>query len=158
MLESTVERIKRRPLILKGISLDFNTSKISDQLGSNNWVILHDLRFMRRNGDLGLIQAEKAQALVREEKVILHKEEKRHFKQNKRFLSMTGISLQEKSFRNMIDFNKLDLLNVLKSEDQHTAIVKLPKSIQKSLKKNGIITSRWQDNEITLKALDYLTS
>jgi hypothetical protein len=58
----------------------------------------------------------------------------------------------------MIDFNKFDLMNVLKSEDQHVAIVKLPKSIQKSLKRNGIITKRWQDNEITLKALDYLTS
>ena len=158
MLESTVERIKRRPLILKGISLDFNTSKISVQLGSNKWVILNDLRFMRRNGDLGLIQAEKAQVLVREEKVILHKEEKRHFKQNKRFLSMTGISLEEKSFRNVIDFNKFDLLNVLKSEDQHAAIVKLPQSIQRCLKKNGIVTGRCQYKKITSKALDYLTS
>jgi hypothetical protein len=158
MLENTSARKKRRLIILKGISQDLKHSEISAQLGANRGGINSDIKLMRRIGDLGLIQAERAQVLVREEKAILLKEEKGHFKQNKRFLSMTGISLQEKSFRNMIDFNKFDLMNVLKSENQHVAIVKLPKSIKKSLKRNGIITKRWQDNEITLKALDYLTS
>ena len=113
---------------------------------------------MRRNGDLGLIQAEKDQVLVREKKALLITKEKRHFKQNERFLGMTGITLQEKSFRNMIDFNKYELLKILKSEDQHAAIIKLPASIRKTLKKNGIITKRWQDNEITIKTRDYLFS
>jgi hypothetical protein len=70
---------------------------------------------------------------------------------------MTGITLQEKSFRNMIDFNKHELLKILKSEDQHAAIFKLSTSIQKTLKKNGIITRRRQDNEITERAQEYLT-
>jgi len=70
---------------------------------------------------------------------------------------MTGITLQEKSFRNMIDFNKHELLKILKSEDQNAAIFKLSTSIQKTLKKNGIITKRWQDNEITERAQEYLT-
>jgi hypothetical protein len=118
---------------------------------------MSDIKFMRRIGDLGLIQAEEAQVQVREEKVLLLIQEKGHFKQNERFLGMTGITLQEKSFRNMIDFNKYELLKILKSEDQHAAIIGLPKSIRKTLKRNGIITKRWQDNEITERAQEYLT-
>jgi hypothetical protein len=111
---------------------------------------------MRRKGDLGLIQAEKEQVLVREKKAFLLSKEKRHFKQNERFLSMTGITIQEQSFRNMIDFNKYELLKILKSKDQHAAIGKLPKSVRKTLKNYGIITNVWRNGEITVKALDYL--
>ena len=157
MLENTIARKKRRPSILKGISEDLKPSEISAQLGATRWVITSDIKLMRRNGDLGLKQAEKAQVQVREKKVLLLTREKRHFKQNERFLSMTGMTLQEKSFRNMIDFNKHELLKILKSEDQHAAIIKLSKSIRKTLKKNGIITKRWQDNEITERAQEYLT-
>jgi hypothetical protein len=157
MLENTSARKKRRLIILKGISQDLKHSEISAQLGANRWGIISDIKFMRRIGDLGLIQAEEAQVQVREEKVLLLMKEKGHFKQNERFLGMTGITLQEKSFRNMIDFNKYELLKILKSEDQHAAIIGLPKSIQKTLKRNGIITKRWQDNEITERAQEYLT-
>ena len=158
MLENTIAREKRRLIILKGLSQDLKHSDISAQLGANRWVIIGDLKFMRRTGDLGLKQAEEAQVQVHEKKVLLFAKEKRHFKQNERFLGMTGITLQEKSFRNMIDFNKYELLKILRSEDQHAAIIKLPKSIQKTLKRNGIITKRWQDNEITIKTRDYLFS
>lgn len=157
MLENTIARKKRRLIILRGISQDLKHSEISAQLGANRVVIMSDIKFMRRNDDLGLKQAEKAQVQVREKKVLLFTKEKKHFKQNERFLSMMGITLQEKSFRNMIDFNKHDLLKILKSEDQHAAIIKLPTNIQKILKKNGIITKRWQDNEITERAQEYLT-
>jgi hypothetical protein len=158
MLENTIAREKRRLIILKGISQDLKNSEISAQLEANRWVVMGEIKFMRRNGDLGLKRAEKAQVQVRKKKVLLFTKGKTHFKQNERFLGMTGISLQEKSFRNMIDFNKYELLKILKSEDQHAAIIKLPKSIQKTLKKNGIITKRWQDNEITIKTRDYLFS
>jgi len=157
-VENTVERKKRRLIILKGISKDLKPSEISAQLGANQWVIKRDIKFMRYNGDFGLKQAERAQVRVRKQKVVLLTMEKTHFKQNERFLGMTGISLQEKSFRNMIDFNRPELLNILKSKDQHAAIMKLSKSVQKTLKKNGIITKRWQDNEITERAEEYLTS
>jgi len=156
MLENSIARNGRRLIILKGISQDLKYSEISAQLGAYRGVMMSDMRFMRRNGDLGLIQAEKDQVEVREEKALLFTKEMNHFKQNERFLSMTGITLQEKSFRNMIDFNKYDLLKILRSEDQYAAIVKLPKSIRKTLKKNGIITKRWKDNEITELAQEYL--
>jgi len=157
MLEINSARKKRRLIILKGINQDIKHSEISVQLGAKRWVIKNDIKFMRRNGDLGLQQAEKAQAQVLEKKVSLLEKEKKHFKQNERFQSMTGISLREKSFRNMIDFNKPELLEILKSEDQHLAIMKLSKSIQRTLKKNGIITKKWQDNEISQRAQEYLT-
>jgi hypothetical protein len=158
MLENTIARKKRRLIILKGISQDLKPSEISAQLGSNLGDITSDIKFMQRNGDLGLKQAEKAQVKVREKKVLLLSREKNHFKQNARFQRMTGMTLQEKSFRNMIDFNKHELLKILKSTDQNTAIMKLPKSIRRNLRSNGIITKkRWRDNEITTHALKYLT-
>jgi hypothetical protein len=157
MLRNTSAREKRRHIILEGISQDLKHSEISAQLGTNRWVIMSDIKYMQNNGDLGLKHAEKVQAQIHEKKVLLLSKEMNHFKQNERFLDMTGITLQEKSFRNMIDFNKHELLKILKSEDQHTAIHKLSKNIQKSLKRNGIITKRWQDNEITERAQEYLT-
>jgi len=157
MLANTIARKKRRPFILKGISQDLKYSEISAQLGAYRGLIMSDIKLMRRNGDHGLERAEKAQVKVREEKVLLFRKERSHFKQNERFLSMTGITIQEKSFRNMIDFNKHELLKILRSEDQNNAIMKLPKGIRKTLIKNGIINKRWQDNEITERAQEYLT-
>lgn len=147
----------RRLIILEGISQDLGHSEISAQLGANQWVVRSDIKYMQRNDDPGLILAKEDQALIREKKVLLLTEETRHFKQNQRFQSMTGITLQEKSFRNMIDYNRHDLLIVLRSEDQNAEIFKLSKSIQRTLKKNGIITKRWKDSEITERAQEYLT-
>jgi hypothetical protein len=56
----------------------------------------------------------------------------------------------------MIDFNKHELLKILKSTDQNAAISKLPKSVKKTLLNYGIITNVWRNGEITVKALDYL--
>jgi hypothetical protein len=157
MLKNTIARKNRRLIILEGIRQDLKNSEISAQLGTNRWVIKSDIKYMKKNGDIGLKQAINAQAKVREKKVLLLSEEKTHFKHNERFLGMTGVTLQEKSFRNMIDFNKFELLKVLKSEDQHAEICKLPKSVQKTLKKNGVITKNWRDNEISKRAQEYLT-
>lgn len=150
------ERQERRPIILEGISQDLKHSEIATQLGVNRWVVMNDLRYMRYNGDPELKQAQKAQVEVRENKVLLFTKEKKHFKQNERFLSMTGMTLQEKTFRNMIDFNKYELMKILKSEDQHTAIFRLPKSIRRILMHNGIITKGWHKREITVHARKYL--
>jgi predicted ArsR family transcriptional regulator len=121
MLENTISREKRRLIILTGISQDLTHSEIAAQLGTNRWSIKSDIKFMQHNGDLEFKQAEKAQLRVQEKKVLLSSREKNHFKQNERFQSMTGITLQEKSFRNMIDFNKHDLLKILKSKDQRAS-------------------------------------
>jgi hypothetical protein len=137
---------------------DLKPSEISAQLRVTRGVLMSDIKYMRINGDIGLIQAEKrARAQTHEKKVSLISKNMDYLKQNEKFLRMTGITLQEQSFRNMIDFNKHELLKILKSKDQHAAIVKLPTSIQKTLKKNGIIIKRWQDNEISERAQEYLS-
>jgi len=158
MSENNSARNKRCLIILEGISQDLGHSEISAQLGANQWVVRSDIKYMQRNEDPGLILAKEDQAQIREKKALLLTEETRHFKQNQRFQSMTGITLQEKSFRNMIDYNRHELINILRSEDQNAEIFKLSKSIQKTLKRNGIITKRWKDNEITERAQEYLTN
>ena len=156
MLKNTVARKNRRPIILEGISQDLKLSEISAQLGATLGIIKNDIMFMRRKGDLGLVQAEKAQTQVREKKGLLLAEERVHLKQNEEFLRSTGLTLQERSFRNMVDFNRHELLKILNSENQNTAISSLPKSIRRTLKHNGIITSGWHKCEVTLKTLDYM--
>ena len=105
---------------------------------------------MRNNGDPELKEAQEAQEQIR-----VNKPSAASMK-NERFLNMTGITFQEKSFRNMIDFNKHVLMKILNSNNQHAAIMRLPKNIRKTLKNNGIITNGWQKHEITLITLDYL--
>ena len=144
------ERQERRLIILEGISQSLKHSEIAAQLGVNRWVILKDIRFMRKNGDPELKKAKKAQEQIRANKPSIASIS------NERFLNMTGMTFQEKSFRNMIDFNKHELMKILNSKNQHAAIMSLPKSIRKTLKNNGIITNGWHKCEITLKTLDYL--
>ena len=150
------ERQERRPIILEGIRQDLKHSEIAIRLGVNRWVIMNDLRYMRYNGDLGLKRAQKAQDQIRAKKQLALTGEKTHAKHNERFLRMTGMTLQEKTFRNMIDFNKHELMKILKSEDQNTAISRLPKSVRRNLLHNGIITKGWHKCEITEQALKFL--
>jgi len=107
------ERRKRRPIILNGISQDLKHSEIATQLGVNRWVITNDLRFMRSSGDPELKQAQEAQEQIR----VMKQSVSAHAR-NERFLRMTGMTLQEKSFRNMIDFNRRELTKILNSKDQ----------------------------------------
>ncbi len=158
MLENINTRKKRRLIILEGISQDLTFSEISAQLGTNRGAIMRQIRSMKYNGDIEFKKAEEAQAQIREKKVTLLKKEMNYFKQNERFLNSTGITLQEKSFRNMVDFNRFELLKIMKSEQQHAEINKLPKNIQRTLVKNGIITKGYRDNVITERAQNYLTN
>ena len=148
---SAHERRKRRPIILEGIGRDLKHSEIATQLGVNRWVITNDLRLMQRSGDPELKQAQEAQEQIR----VMKQSVSAHAR-NERFLRMTGMTLQEKSFRNMIDFNRHELMKILNSKDQNAAIMKLPKSVRKPLMRNGIITSGWHSREITSHAREYL--
>lgn len=150
MSNSISERQKRRPIILEGIRHGLKHTVIANNIGVTRRVILNDLRFMRYNRDPELEEALKSQEQIRENKRSVANIN------NDRFLDMTGISFQEKSFQNMIDFNKHELMKILKSKNQHNAIMNLPKSIRKSLKNNGIITDGWHKSKITPKTLDYL--
>ena len=152
MSHFTRERQERRLTILEGISQGLKHSEIASQLGVNKWVISNDLEFMRNNGDPELKEAQEAQEQIRVDTPSVASIG------NERFLNMTGMTFQEKSFNNMIDFNKHALIKILNSKNQTAAIMRLPKSIRKTLKRNGIITKGWHKCEITLKTLDYLFS
>ncbi|UCG68822.1 MAG: hypothetical protein JSV09_13650, partial [Thermoplasmata archaeon] len=104
------ERQERRLTILEGISQGLKHSEIATQLGVNRWVIINDLKFMRNNGDPELKELQKAQEQIRVNKPSVASIS------NERFLNMTGMTFQEKSFRNMIDFNKHELIKILNSK------------------------------------------
>ena len=157
MLKNTVERQKRRPVILNGISQDLKQSEIATKLGVNRWVIMNDLRYMQYYGDPELKEAMEAQKHIQEKKRLTSIREKKYVIHNERFQNMTGMTLKEKSFRNMIDFHKRDLMKILKSKDQNSAIMKLPRSIIRTLIHNGIITKERHSREISSNALEYLS-
>jgi hypothetical protein len=150
MSYSSLERNKRRPIIIRGINQGLRNSVIAKQLGVNKRIILNDLQLMRYNKDPELEKALKSQAKIARAKQSLATIN------NDKFFDMTGMSFQEKSFRNMIDYNRNELLKIISSKNQHSAIMKLPKSIRKSLVNNGIIISGWKNSEISSKTIDYL--
>lgn len=150
------EREARRPIILKGISKGLELSDIANQLGANRRVIRNDIRVMRYKDDPELKNAQNAREKIQTKRT--NNTKVHALEENDRFLKLTGMTLQEKSFLNMIDFNKKALKKILKSTDQNSAIMKLPKSIRRTLIHNGIIIKKWQDNKITSHALKYLAN
>lgn len=158
MLKNTVERQKRRSVILYGISQDLKQSEIATKLGVNRWVIMNDVRYMQYYRDPELKEAQEAQKQIQEKKRFASMREKKYAIHNERFQNMTGITLKEKSFRNMINFHKHELMKILKSKDQNTAIMKLPKSTRRTLVHNGIITRGWHSRQISSHVLKHLPS
>ena len=144
------DRHDRRLVILKGISQDLKYSEIATQLGVNRWTILSDIKIMRKRRDPELQQAQQTKEKIRANKQSVSSAI------NERYLRMTGITLQEKSFRNMIHFYRPELRKILKSKDQYNAFNKLPKSVRKTLLKNEIMTKGWNNNKIASNAMKYL--
>jgi len=153
MSDSTLdqERQKRRQVILDGISQDIKQTDIAAQLGVSRWVIKNDIKYMRINRDPDLKSAIEGREQVRAEK-----RPDLASASEARFKSMTGMTLKEKSFRNMIDFYKPSLKAIMKAKDQNAAIMKLPKSARGPLVRNGIITKGWHGREITSDAREYM--
>lgn len=137
-------------MILEGVEKGAKPSEIAAQLGVNRWTIKNDLKVMQHNRDQELEQAvRKAQEQVKEEKPSAS-----HVL-GERFLQMTGMTFQEKTFQNMIHFYGDELRKILGSEDQSTAIGRLPKDVRRALIHNEIITRR-NKCEITESARSYL--
>lgn len=137
-------------MILEGVEKGAKPSEIAAQLGVNRWTIKNDLKVMQHNRDQELEQAvRKAQEQVKEEKPSAS-----HVL-GERFMQMTGMTFQEKTFQNMIHFYGDELRKILGSEDQSTAIGRLPKDVRRALIHNEIITRR-NKCEITESARSYL--
>ena len=145
------EQVERRLLILKGIRQGSNMSDIAAQLGINRSIIKKEIWAMQYQKDSEL---RLAQATAREQ--MLDKQRLIESGRSEKFLLMTGMSIQEKTFRNMIEFYRPELTKIIKSEDQYLAISKLPKNVLKTLKHNGIILYSRKNLEIASQAQGFL--
>ena len=138
--------------IIDCINKGYGVSKIAKRLEVPRWTIIRDIKRMRRNRDSKLKDAyrnAKAQAQVNKQLTANLPNEK--------FLSMTGMTFQEKTRSNMMFFYRPELKKILKSENEGEAIRELPMSVRKTMKRNGIITSGWKYLQITESARAYLT-
>ena len=143
----------RRLPILDGISKNKSHTEIATELGVTKWIIGHDIRKMKNSRDPEL----KKRYLERDEFINLNKN-KQAKKIQSRFLRMTGLTIEEKMFQNMVFFYRSELKKILNSKDENRAICKLPKNIRKTLQRNKIITKGWGKLVITPKARAFLTS
>ena len=99
----------------------------------------------------------KKRYLERDELINLNKH-KLAKKMQSRFLRMTGLTIEEKMFQNMVFFYRTELKKILKSQDESKAISKLSSNIRKTLQRNEILTKGWGVLGITPKARVFLTS
>ena len=148
MSNSISEQKRRRPIILKGISMGLKPSEIANQLNVNRWIVKSDLKKMLYHRDSQLKKAYEHAQLIQEKKLT------KGSKLNEKFLQMTGMTLKERTFQNMIHFYKPELNKIIQSNNQTDAIRKLPKDVRRCLIHNGIITKF--NGEITENTKNYL--
>jgi hypothetical protein len=137
MINVSSENETRRQTLLEGISQNLNYTEIAAQLGLRRGDLLKDLKAMRLKRDTGLRDAQRtAQAKIHAEKQVAST------RRDERFHGMTGMTLQEKTFQNMVHYYKHELMVILRSKDQDAAIRGLPQSTRRTLMHNEIITKR----------------
>ncbi|HEX9915254.1 MAG TPA: hypothetical protein VGB32_10070 [Candidatus Bathyarchaeia archaeon] len=137
MINTPSEHEARRQTLLDGISQNINYTEIAAQLGIRRGDLLKDLKAMRLKRDSGLREAQRtAQAKVYAEKQVTST------RRDERFHGMTGMTLQEKTFQNMVHYYKAEITAILRSRDPETAIRGLPQSTRRTLMHNGILTKR----------------
>jgi hypothetical protein len=152
MVSDIEEQEMRRIIIIDGINSGISYSKIAAKLGVNLWVVMGDIKRMRHDRDPGLNDA-----YVKAEERIQAMKRKKANLPDERFQMMTGMTLKEKSFRNMMSFYKPELMRIIRSENESKAIGKLPNSVKRTLKHNGIIIHGWKTPEISELALTHLS-
>jgi hypothetical protein len=149
-MENISLREQRRQAILDGISQNRSYLEIAYQIGIRRRELIRDISAMRRTRDPGLLDAQrKAEDKIDEEKRSASK------RRDKIFYEMTGMTLREKTFQNMVSFYKPELVHILNSGDQISAIRELPMSVRKTLTKNHILT-KGGNIQISQKARDHL--
>jgi hypothetical protein len=148
---SLPEQEMRRITILKGISDGLTRSQIAEKLCVRPCVVTKDLTRMKRKRDSKLIQAYiTAQKLFQAKKLL------RANRHDDRFHQMTGMTLKEKTFENMMSYYKPELLKIINSNDECAAIRGLSDSVRKTLNNNGILLKGWKKPVITIRARTYL--
>lgn len=130
-------RAKRRKAILDGIGMNYSYSEIAHKIGIRRRVLIRDINAMRKVRDPEFLEAEReAEARVDAEK------NARSQAFDDDFFELTGMTLREKTFQNMVSFYRPELIKVLGSEDQVAAIRELPGSVRRTLKRNRILVKQ----------------
>jgi hypothetical protein len=150
-MTNTFSPEERRLMILSGIRQDHTNMEIAAEMGVGKWTVLNDLRAMSYSKDPELKQA----YADKETRLHAGKESVKNLRDEK-FLNMTGMTFQEKNFRNMINYYKAELQLIYKSKDECIAITGLSTDIRKTLKRNEILTGHRGKIQLTDKARDYL--
>jgi transposase len=150
MTYTLTELDAQRQTLLNGISQNLNYKEIATELGVTRLELQKYVKAMQRSRDINLIDAQR----IRQAKI---NEEKRAFtkRREERFYKMTGMTLYEKSFQNMVYYYKTELMIILRSSDHEAAIRNLPKSTLRALINNGILTKR-SKHEVTQRSKDLL--
>jgi hypothetical protein len=152
VLNNVLSKANRRLAILRGIDQDLSNSEIAEEMGVTIRTIKRDLMKMKYNRDPKLIQAYREKK-IRKQSLIKKPARIR----NIRFKNMTGMTFQEKNFENMISFYRSELIKILKSKNENTEIMFLPKNVQRTLKRNEIIDGNRRMRKISSKAREYLS-
>jgi hypothetical protein len=147
MLNNVGSPEARRLLILSGIDQDLTNLEIAAKMGVRIGLIKSDIKGMKYIKDPDLKQAytdKKMRALKAKQAPANVRD--------KRFKLMTGMTFQEKNFENMVNYYRSELIKVLRSKDENKAIMALPKSVQKALKRNEITDGLTNRRRISSKA------
>lgn len=136
-----------RTRILDRIREGVKIPEIAAQIGVREIVVKKEIRGMRYEHSSGLHEAQ--EAAFRKASSI-HGEAAQAI--GDRFKMMTGMTFQEKTYQNMIEFYKPELQRILNARDQSTEIMKLPKSVLKTLRSNGIIIHERSTSAIASRA------
>ena len=142
---------EQRSTSLEGIGDGSRMTEIADRLGVKLLVVRREVRTMQyqRSPELKVAR-EKAYSNLMAERGAASS------KSGERFMEMTGLTFQEKTFQNMVDFYKPELRRILESENQYAAILRLPKSVLRTLRGNEIILRVRGGFEIASGARRYL--
>ena len=146
----TIEQEQRRDALLDGISQNLSFKELAARLGIRRGTLIRDIRAMRWSNDSGLLEAQRlAQDRVEEERQLVSAGHEA------RFLQMTGMSISEKTFQNMVFFYRAEILSILNSGDSVAVIRGLPSGVRKTLLHNKILVNRVRP-EISKRARDAL--
>ncbi len=146
--ENTQEN--HRQILLNGISQNIGYMELASQLGVSRKEVIREVKTLRRRRDPDLFEAQRAAKVrVDEEKLSTSR------KRDERFFRMAGMTIREKSFQNMVQFYKPEIMSILESENQEAAISEIPQRVRKILRKYDILTSR-SFPEISQRAQDQL--
>lgn len=140
-----------RLAIIKWIAVGSKVPAIAFNLGVAASVVKNKIRVMRYLQDENLKDAEKTAY-----KIHINKTSPAASAGSKRFLAMTGLTFQEKTFDNMIHLYRPELLRVLRAKNQYEAIMRLPKSVRNTLRNNKIVSRSGKDQVVTAEAREHL--